>query len=824
MKILCSFLLVFCATLHAEITLDGTLGHGSLPGPDYRISADMGQQHGGNLFHSFGEFTVFSHESATFSGPDSVQNIISRVTGGNSSVIDGTLRSVIADADLYLLNPNGVMFGPNARLEVQGGFHASTADYLRLGDDTRFYAEPAALPNLSVAPPAAFGFLTDSPAPVTAQNSHLAVPEGKTLSLIGGDLHLSGESPVLLDFVVVSVRSKLSAQAGRINLAGVASKGEVIPREFELEQNAEGGNITLDNTLIETSGRGAGAVFIRGGQLVMRDAAIQNNTLADQDGQGIDMRLSESVDISGYILAVLGNTFGSGKGSDLTIVTPDLEITGSVVYITSSAQGDAGDIKIKTARIEVKQGGYLGSYAYGQGKGADVHIDVDESVFITGQNDISGIFRGVEFTNAPSTIITDAYSGQGGNLIVNTNHLNMAGGILGTSTVGKGDSGNVMVRANTISISEGGMISSGSLNKGKAGNIVIVAGETLSVSGRRDGLFSTGDASIKVKDNQSSIVSFGLQSAGGDISISARTLRIDNEAVVSASTLGMAETAGNIDIDTENLTIAQGGQINNSNGVFLGKVFFAGPGQGGSIQIKAKNITIAGSGLPSGIFSDTFSSGEGGDVKIETDSLTVSDGGAVSARSSDTGNAGQVSVRADTVRLSNQGEISTEAGNAAGGNISMNTPGLLYLHEGKITATVGAGKGRGGDITIENPDFTVLNKGQIKARADEGRGGDIRIISGNFLKTGDSIISASSRAGIDGRVDLASPDTDVAGGLMALPPAFLNAGQWLQTPCAAAIKRSSFVAAEIKGVPKPAGALLSGGPLLMPASSAGRGL
>ncbi|MCP4697871.1 MAG: hypothetical protein GY862_13615, partial [Gammaproteobacteria bacterium] len=54
MKILCSFLLFFCATLHAEITLDGTLGRsGFLPGPDYRVTADFGLQHGGNLFHSF---------------------------------------------------------------------------------------------------------------------------------------------------------------------------------------------------------------------------------------------------------------------------------------------------------------------------------------------------------------------------------------------------------------------------------------------------------------------------------------------------------------------------------------------------------------------------------------------------------------------------------------------------------------------------------------------------------------------------------------------------------------------------------------------------
>ena len=118
---------------NAEVTLDGTLGRsGALPGPDYLIGADLGQQHGGNLFHSFQDFNLNRFESATFSGPNSINNVINRVTGGNSSNIDGLIRSTIS-ANMYFLNPNGIMFGPNARLDVQGSFHASTAHYLRLG-------------------------------------------------------------------------------------------------------------------------------------------------------------------------------------------------------------------------------------------------------------------------------------------------------------------------------------------------------------------------------------------------------------------------------------------------------------------------------------------------------------------------------------------------------------------------------------------------------------------------------------------------------------------------------------------------------------------
>jgi filamentous hemagglutinin family protein len=150
---------------YAQITTDGTLGQTlNLPGPDYQIGADLGQQHGGNLFHSFQDFNLQPFESATFSGPNQIQNVISRVTGGNPSNIDGTIRLTIPNADFYFLNPYGIMFGPNARLDVQGSFHASTADYLRLEDGGRFDARNPNDSLLTVAPIEAFGFLTDSPA------------------------------------------------------------------------------------------------------------------------------------------------------------------------------------------------------------------------------------------------------------------------------------------------------------------------------------------------------------------------------------------------------------------------------------------------------------------------------------------------------------------------------------------------------------------------------------------------------------------------------------------------------------------------------------
>jgi filamentous hemagglutinin family protein len=107
--------LVLSLPIHAEVVFDGTLGHnGALPGPNFDIQTKYGQQQGGNLFHSFSQFNIYQGESATFSGPNNIENIISRVTGGNPSQINGLFRSTIPNADVYFLNPYGIMFGEGA--------------------------------------------------------------------------------------------------------------------------------------------------------------------------------------------------------------------------------------------------------------------------------------------------------------------------------------------------------------------------------------------------------------------------------------------------------------------------------------------------------------------------------------------------------------------------------------------------------------------------------------------------------------------------------------------------------------------------------------
>jgi len=190
--LLAMLLTVSQAQVRTTVTADGSLStavtrHGNI----YAITGGTRPGNGLNLFHSFDRLSVGTGDTASFTGPQTgITNILSRVTGGQQSDIDGQLRTDgqlrSEGANLYLLNPAGVLFGPNASLEVSGSFHVSTADYLRLADGARFSAHLSDASVLTVAPAAAFGFLGANPAAITIQGSSLRVAEDKTVSLVGG--------------------------------------------------------------------------------------------------------------------------------------------------------------------------------------------------------------------------------------------------------------------------------------------------------------------------------------------------------------------------------------------------------------------------------------------------------------------------------------------------------------------------------------------------------------------------------------------------------------------------------------------------------------
>ena len=167
-----SMMFAFChAQVPSAITSDGTMSTViTEQGAVFNITGGTRPDQGPNLFHSFGQFDVGTGDTAHFVGQPGIENIIGRVTGGSASHIDGRLQS---DATLFLLNPRGLLFGPNATLDINGSFHASTANALRFADGAAFSTHLNEKSTLTVAAPSAFGFLSERPASITIERSHL---------------------------------------------------------------------------------------------------------------------------------------------------------------------------------------------------------------------------------------------------------------------------------------------------------------------------------------------------------------------------------------------------------------------------------------------------------------------------------------------------------------------------------------------------------------------------------------------------------------------------------------------------------------------------
>ena len=813
------FTLCIFSVAQAEVITDGSLGAKvELPGKDFQITPELGQQFGGNLFHSFQNFNLSAGESATFSGANTVQNVIARVTGGQPSTIDGTLRSTIPHADLYFINPYGVMFGQNAKLDLQGGFHASTADYLKLQDGGRFDARQLNNSLLTVAPVTAFGFLTDSPAPITTQDSTLMVPPLKPLSLIGGNLQLQGIFPVQLDSTnssAIFATSLVHTTGGQLNLVAMGSTGEVLVNNNDLTLTGRGGDITLTRTLVDTSGLGglgSGNLKVRGHRLFMQDSMLQTNTLGDLDGGIMDLQLTESLQANNtpfYVPAFNSQTlFGRGKGGSISIKVPELTLTRAWITTETWTTASTGDVNAEVTRLNLLEGATIGA-VIGAGAGGRLTVKATDSIVLSGHSIgrwETAVSDGIiSATDQPSTIGNYTYSKGEESLgtaeiDLTTHRLDLVGGFIFSASLGKSKVSSLRIQADNVNLTGGGLITTSATETGVAGNIWLDVKDTLLLSGRRVGTFVVpGVSGLQFENGQSNISSFAMYGAGGNINLKAKTIHLAKEVLISATSLGSGEDTGSINLQAETLLLTEGAQINSSNGIYAGTAFFAGNGHGGDIRIQAKQLTLTGQpqSLQTGIFSDTFNQGQGGGLFIQAESLDIAQGAAISARSYNLGNAGQLNLQAQNLRLTEHGVISTAATQAGGGNIVLNgISGLLHLDNSEITTSVATGQGSGGNINIEQPQFVVLNQSQIKAQADAGQGGNIRIVAQQFVPSVESLVSASSNLGIDGQISIESPTEDIGSQVLNLSANYLNAASLFPRSCAARIadqRPSQFV-------------------------------
>ncbi|HYH23575.1 MAG TPA: filamentous hemagglutinin N-terminal domain-containing protein [Azospirillum sp.] len=733
----------------AQIATDGTVGPArTLTGPHAVIGAELGTVKGGNLFHSFAAFGVPTGGSATFTGPAGLTNVLARVTGGSPSAIDGRIASTVPGAAVFLFNPAGIAFGPNASLDVPGAFHAAAAESLSFSDGGRFDARTPSASVLTSAPPAAFGF-AGNPAALTSTGATLAVTAGNALSLGGGSVTVDGGT--------------LAAPGGTLSLTAT-------------------GAVTVKNkATVSTNGAGGGAVRIVGGALVVEGDGVvsADNTGTTDAAAGVTVTAGR-VDVrsGGKITAHAG---GAGKGGTVALTADRIVLFGdgrtinTVVAARSlrGATGDAGRVVIKAKTLEVRYGAQISTSSLERGNAGEIQVEADRTLLSHDNGEIgsgTGLFSLASATTggaAGSITVAGAAleiqggaqisartgsSGRGGTVTVTVDRLSLVGlwhtdgSMISSISSGDGDAGSITITAGDVELRDGGRILSSTRGKGNGGTISITADRM--VLDRGGDALAAGDIGITGVGSNATVTSTGH---GGTIRIAVGQMEIKRGAMVTTSTASSGN-AGTVSIDAGTLAIDGGGA-----GTFTG--------------------------ISSGSDSRAATGGAGGAITVRAGTVALSNRGAMAGTSVGGGDAGSISVDATDRFTSHGGTVATSTTRSDGGNIRITAGTLFHLSDGQVTTSVAGGAGNGGNISAGSA-FVVLRDGTVSANAWGGNGGNIRITAGNLVATPDSRIEASSERGVSGTVSVQAPGSQVGGNLTPLKAEFVDAAALLRASCA----------------------------------------
>ncbi len=751
--------------VQAQIITDGSLGPGvSVPGPDFRIPAEMGQIRGGNLFHSFEQFNIYADESATFTGPDTIAHILARVTGGNASNIFGPLQSEIPSANFFLLNPNGVLLGPGASVDVDGSFHVSTADLLILQDRGVFHSNLSQNSVLTTAAPAAFGFLSANPAAILMEGGRIEVPDGESVSIVGGEIM----------FLPPSFRRDSNgaiAPGGQVQLLSVSSPGEIVwnaTGELVPEDPAMlGGDITVKaGGLVSVAGVPGGRIILRGGQIRLDDGIVDAHVDDDAAAgsirlDGASIRVDQNSRLTSGQLALTADRIEIDNRS--LLAGEMLALSAGEIEIRDESQLNGREISIVADAASVTDEADVNSLGRGAVDAGSIVVEVRElrldsdAQIRTNAIRLSRGNAGVITIQAETVTVSDGAqissttqgSGNAGRIVIETQELNVAGGLLQTNALqdSRGDAGQITVAADRVTVTDNGRMQSVTMGPGNAGEI--------SISAKSVEIMQQGHLRARAEGNSSGaagrihVISERFVADDARIDSSTRgpgeagvilfesdevTLRNDTRLFASARDTDSG-SGGEVNIIAKRVSMSGGSRIDNST---------AGPDDAGVVTLMAEQIEITDSAriltnarsdsLGSGgrvvlaadmvsvtdrarIESQTQRSGNAGEIVMQARQVTVSGGSRVSANAinESTGNAGQVRIEAsESVRVSGQNSevLSRSAGQGNGGQITFSTPRLIVADEARISS-LGPDVSRFGQVDLSQVTTLVLDGGFI---------------------------------------------------------------------------------------------------------------
>nr|WP_238360844.1 filamentous hemagglutinin N-terminal domain-containing protein [Iningainema tapete] len=735
------------------------------------------------LFHSFTEFNVNNGQQVYFANPNGIANIFTRVTGSNTSQILGKL-GVLGRANLFLINPNGIIFGANAQLDVAGSFAATTAKSV-IFDNYQFSAtNPTAPPllKINVTPGLQYG----SVEPKSQIRSEGILSVGQDLNLIGDELNLQGQLLARNDLTLVG--SNTSSGNSLHILAGGA---------VNINQITITGADTTGNSINPTATPTLANVNLSDGTFFVINGTARP-TLDIR--AGITAVVTPGTSGSNYTnLTPVENT-SAATSANITIGSITVTTPNALVLLTNQYHPNA----LSTGNIQVNSINTSSNV----GRGGDILLDSRNNIILTPSGLLSSNSRAGNSGNitliannaisvgnqaAITSNILDSNSFRnGGNININTRFLTLnRGAQIEANVFGNGDGGTLAVKAQQVELmgrSADGRLRSGLFSRlnsgatGRAGNLIVETDRLVVRNGAQisTSTFGNGDGgtlAVKAK-----LVELIGTSADGQFSSS----------LLAGLTQGATGKAGNLTVETDRLIVRDGAQVSTSN---------FGNGEGGTLAVKAKLVELIGTSAygqsNSGLFArlNPSATGRAGNLTVETDRLVVRDGAEISTTSFRSGTAGNITINTSQLLMSDRAIIRSanpSAGN--GGNITLAGLNLLLLRNNSLITTRATDQspGDGGNISI-NARFIVAvpkENSNISATASIGRGGNINITTNGIYGlnlqnrlTPKSDITASSSYGINGRLDLNILNTDPSRGLIELPFALTDASNQIRAGC-----------------------------------------
>ena len=756
--------------IRADSTL-ATDSNVSTNGQNFTI--DGGTELGQNLFHSFELFSIPARGSATFNNPANIQNIVTRITGDRPSTIDGLIQTN-GQANLFLLNRNGILLGPNAQLQIGGSFVASTAERLIFDNDAEFASDKTALnPLLSLSIPAGLqlgassgqisvtdsGHAVLSAIPLRVDSSHsLNVSPEKTLALIGNDITLEG--------------GVIAAPGGHIEVGSVREglvTFELQSKTFDYEGVQQFADVTASaRSLIDTSSllfNNLGSPYAastQGGSIQLQG---RNITFSEESGALIQ---NYGDNVSGNIKVNASQLLKIADGENIIGREPGLATM-------SFGTGASGRIDVISPRVLIIDDGTISTSTFSGAPSGDLNITAAESVRL-------------ETTPQPipdsGTIDTISFgAGAAGALTLSTRHLSIETGGIFSRTAGTGSGGQLAIEADRIAVNKGGFITAGTSGIGDGGNVAVTA-DTIEVTGINDHTLLP------------SIITGGTSASGdaGSVSINTRQLRVRAGGRVDSSTIASGN-AGTVTIVADELVSVSGTVPNAVNPSLIAS------------SANIVDASVRAFFARFGPIPPLVPSGNSGDVIITSPQVIVAEGAQITARNDGPGDAGTLAINANSVYLQDRARLSASTQAGSGGNLTLILKDYLLLKGNSNLSAEAGGIGNGGNMTIDAPIIIALENSDIAANAVRGDGGNIAINAQAILGTAfrearspKSDITASSQFGLSGAVDIVSLNSDLSSGTVALPAEVTDSNEQITAGCSDS-PSNRFVASGRGGLP-----------------------